>query len=212
MSRKQDKKNRPASGAPSQVKGSHLLPDEIDGVRELIAGLHSKAALQLAKDIYKRCATAESEALLTEAYQARIAGLVKQGMAVEAKALLGIVRERFPAALPQIAELEREICALNGKLEDVVAPLGDPELPVAERERIETFIRQRTYDLSILAAVSSLPPEHSLRTGASALATAFQAVTSGPVEDGVLALPEVSRRSPLAPWKALIRAIASYYR
>jgi len=194
------------------VSGAGLLPEEIERVRELIAGRHSKSALQLAKDIYKRCAAAESEALLTDAYKARIDDLLRLGMKVEAKTLLGIVRERFPSALPRMTNLDREIRAQDGKLEDVVAPLGDAELAAGERERIETFIRQRIHDLPALAAVSSLPPEHPLRTAASALASAFQAVTRGPVEDAVLALPEVSRRSPLAPWKALIRAIASYHR
>jgi len=188
------------------------LPEEIERVRELIAGRHSKSALQLAKDLYKRCSTAESEALLTDAYKARIDDLLRLGMTVEAKTLLGIVRERFPSALPRLTELGREISAQDGKLEDVVGPLADPELPAEDRERIETFIRQRIHDLPALAAISSLPPEHSLRAAASALAVAFQAVTRGPVEDAVLALPEVSRRSPLAPWKALIRAIACYYR
>ena len=88
-------------------------------------------------------------------------------------------------------------------------------------------MRQRIVDLRALGAVSSLPAEHPLRTAASALAAAFEAVTRGPVEDAALlhpsdqdpslgtpalALPEVSRRSPLAPWKALIRAIACYHR
>ncbi len=212
MSRKENKKNGSASSAVLNEGVACLLPEEIERVRELIAGRHSKAALQLAKDIYKRCATAESEALLTDAYQARIEDMVKLGMAVEAKALLGIVRERFPAALPRLAALGWEICAQDGKLEEVVRPLADPELSAEDRECIETFIRQRIHDLPALAAVSSLQPEHSLRTAASALATAFQAVTKGAVEDAVLALPEVSRRSPLAPWKALIRAITSYYR
>ena len=63
-----------------------------------------------------------------------------------------------------------------------------------------------------MAAVSSLQPEHALRRAASALASAFQAVTQGPVEDALLVLPEVSRRSPLASWKALVQAIAAYHR
>jgi hypothetical protein len=225
MPRKQDKKNRRASGAASNVGASQLLPEEIERVRELIAGRHSKAALQLAKDIYKRSATLESEALLTDAYKARIDDLLKLGMTVEAKTLLAIVKERFPSALPRLTELGREICAQDGKLEEVVAPLADPELRTEERDRIESFIRQRIWDLSALGAVSSLPPEHSLRKAASALAAAFNAATTGPGEDSalhpsdhlspgnpVLALPEVSRRSPLASWKALIRAIACYHR
>jgi hypothetical protein len=227
----------------------------MERVRELIAGRHSKSALQLAKDLYKRSSTAESEALLTDAYKARIDDLLRLGMIVEAKTLLGIVRERFPSALPRLTELGQEICAQEGKLEEVVAPLADHELAAEERERIETFVRQRIVDLRALGAVSSLPAEHPLRTAASALAAAFEAVTRGPVEDAALlhpsdqdpslgtpalhpsdqdpslgtpalhpsdqdpslgtpalALPEVSRRSPLAPWKALIRAIACYHR
>jgi hypothetical protein len=212
MSRKQDKKNRATSNAVPNVGGAYLLPVEIARVRELIAGRHSKSALQLAKDLYKRSATAESEALLTDAYKARIDDLLGLGMTVEAKTLLGIVRERFPSALPRLTELGREISAQDGKLEEVVAPLADGTLPAEERDRIETFIRQRVWDLAALGAVSSLPPEHSLRKAASALAAAFRAVTTGPVEAPVIELPEVSRRSPLASWKALIRAIACYHR
>jgi hypothetical protein len=212
MSRKENKKNGAASNAVPGVGGTHLLQEEIERVRELIAGRHSKSALQHAKDLYKHCSTAESEALLIDAYTARIDDLLRLGMTVEAKTLLGIVRERFSSAGSRLTELGREICAQDGKLEEVVAPLADGELPAEARDRIETFIRQRIWDLSALGAVSSLPPEHSLRTAALALAAAFQAVTSGPVEDVVLALPEVSRRSPLASWKALARAIACYHR
>ena len=212
MVRKQNKRNTPTPASAPREGGAGLLPVEAERVRELITGRHSKSALQLARDIYKRCATAESEALLLEAYKARIEDLLKLGMTVEAKALLGIVRERFPAGIPQLVELDREFHALEGRLEEVVAPLGDANLPAADRERIETFIRQRIHDLPTLAAVTSLPPEHPLRVAASALAAAFTAVTQGPVDDALLALPEVSHRSPLAPWKALIRAIASYYR
>ena len=212
MLQKQNKNNGSASKPVPNVGGAHLSPEEIERVRELIAGKHSKSALQLAKDLYKRSATAESEALLTDAYKARIDDLLRLGMTVEAKTLLGIVRERFPSALPRLTELGREIYAQDGKLEEVVAPLADQELPAEERDRIETFIRQRIWDLPSLGAVSSLPSGHSLRAAASALAAAFQAVTSGPVEDEHLALPEVSRRSPLAPWKALVRAIACYHR
>jgi hypothetical protein len=51
-----------------------------------------------------------------------------------------------------------------------------------------------------------------LRKAASALDRAFVAVTSGPVAEDALALPEVSHCSPLAPWTLLVRAIACFYR
>jgi hypothetical protein len=211
MSRNQNKKNVVASGTVLGGGGA-LLPEETSRVRDQIAGRHSKAALQLAKDLHKRCGTVESEALLVEAYQARIDDLLKVGMTADAKALLGIVNERFPAAAQRLADQRQEICALDGRLEEVVGPLGDPDLQAKDRDRIETFIRQRIHDLPALAAASSLPAEHPLRVAAAAIAAAFQAVTEGPVEDETLALPEVSRRNPLASWKALVRAIASYYR
>ncbi len=188
------------------------MPEESARVHKLIEGRHSKAALQLAKDLFKRSASAESEALLVHAYKARIDDLLKLGLSVEAKALLEMVRERFPAAAARLEEHDREICAIEGKLEGMVGPLRDPNLPVEDRDRIEAFIRKKVYDLPALAAVSSLPPEHPLRRAASALASAFRAVTQGPVDDALLALPEVSHRSPLAPWKTLVRAIASYYK
>ena len=190
----------------------HLPSEAFERVRELIAGRHSKAALQLAKDLHKRENTAESENLLVEAYRVRSEDLIKSGMTVEAKALLAIVRERFPKAIPGLAEIEQELCVLDGRLDGVVGPLGNPELAEVERERIETTIRQRIHDLPALASVPSLLQEHPLRIAASALTTALQAVTGGPADDDLLTLPQVARRSPLASWKGLVRAIACYYR
>jgi hypothetical protein len=213
MSRMQNNKIGKTSVAAVTVGDAGVLrAEEAERVRELIATQHSKSALQMAKDFHKRCATAESEALLVDVYQARIADLLKLRMTVEAKALMAIVSERFPAAQPRLEELNRDLCALDGRLEDVVAQLRDPNLAAADRAGIETFIRQRVWDLASLANVSSLPAEHSLRIAAAALHTAFQAVTQGPMDDALLALPEVARRSPLAGWKALVRAIACYHR
>jgi hypothetical protein len=213
MSRRQNNKlGKPSVAAVTGGGPGVVRAEEAERVRELIASQHSKSALQMAKELHKRCATAESEALLVDVYQARIADLLKLRMTVEAKALMAIVSERFPAARPRLEELNRELCALDGRLEDVVAPLRDPNLGAADREAIETFIRQRVWDLASLAIVSSLPEEHSLRIAAAALHTAFQAVTQGPVDEVLLALPEVARRSPLAGWKALVRAIACYHR
>ncbi|MBO0911918.1 MAG: hypothetical protein J2P13_09005, partial [Acidobacteria bacterium] len=142
----------------------------------------------------------------------RVEDLLKLGMNVEAKALVELVIAQYPGSRSRIAHLGWEITARSGSLDEVVAPLADPTLASEHRQRIETFIRQRVDDLAALAEVSSLPPEHPLRSAAKALAAAFTAVTEGPVEDQALALPEVSRRSPLAPWKALIHSMASFYR
>jgi hypothetical protein len=133
-------------------------------------------------------------------------------MSVEAKSLLKLVRERFPAAHAAFEDLAFELRAGGGGLDELVRPLQDPHLAQPVREKIETLIRQRVHDLSALAQVSSLPSTHPLREGAAALVLALQAVTSGPVEEAALLLPQISRRSPLASWKALVHAIASFYR
>ena len=53
----------------------------------------------------------------------------------------------------------------------------------------------------------------SIRCGwrPGALVAALDAVTRGPVAAESVALPEISRQSPLAPWKMLIRAIQAFY-
>jgi tetratricopeptide (TPR) repeat protein len=211
MSRKQDRAKHPTQ-VVAAASGQSPAETEIQRIRELIAGRHSKAALGLAKDLHKRAATAETETLLLDAYQCRIEDMLRLGMAVEAKVLLEMVGQRFPSSRSRMMDLHREIAVVDGRLEEIVAPLADGNLSPEVRDRIETFVRQRVYDLTALASVSSLPREHSLRQGASVLAAAFQTVTTGPVDDGVVALSQVSRRSALAPWKALIRAIASFYR
>ena len=181
-------------------------------IRELIAGQHSKAAVEVAKELYKRRATAESEGLLIAAYEARIRDLVKQGMSVEARSLLNLVGERFPSARDRLREIQFEIRAGEDNLGELVAPLQDPNLAPGIREKIETAVRQRVQDLSALAEASSLPALHPLREGAVGLLAALQAVTRERAEEAVVFLPQVSRRSPLASWKALVNAIASFYR
>lgn len=211
MSRNHPQQSAAKLGAPAGAAKGQLLPEEAGRVREMIAGRHSKAALQSAKDLHKRNATAESESLLVEAYRARIEDLIRLKMTVEAKALIAIVRQRFPAAAPQLKDLEEELCVLDGRLDAIVEPLGDPALAPEERERVEDFVRRRMDDLSALAQVASLPAEHPLRNAASALMVAFQAVTEGPIDD-LPELAQIPRRSPLASWKALVWAISCYYR
>ena len=50
-----------------------------------------------------------------------------------------------------------------------------------------------------------------MRVAAGAVVRTLGAVTSGPVAAESLVLPEISRHSPLAPWKMLLRAIQALY-
>ena len=117
--------------------------------------------------------------------------------------------------IPQKArldELSATSAARSGALEELLAPLNDPELSAERRAAIEQAVQNGVADLAALAACAALPSDHSLRVAAAALDAALTAVTSAPVTDEEIALPAVSRRSPLAPWKLLVRAIACFYR
>ncbi|MGO9268849.1 MAG: hypothetical protein ACLQOO_01065 [Terriglobia bacterium] len=181
-------------------------------VERLLAQGHSRPALELAKQVHKRAGTSASEVLLIKAYVARIRSLLKSGLAVEAKALLELVRQRYPSAKGALAEIGVAVATRQESLDDLLHHLNDPALAPERRAEIETTIRRQLTDLGALAQSPVLPAEHPLRASAARLQRACESVTTGPVEDDALALPEISRRSPLAPWKMLVRAIAAFYR
>jgi hypothetical protein len=199
-----------AYGAAAALNGPALSAAEAS-VRQLIANGKSKAALDAAKEVHKTHGTVASEALLVDAYAARIESLVDQNLHVEAKALLDLVRERYPSARQRLSERTGTIGTQAARLEELLRPLTDPELSADRRAAIDAAI-MREVDLAALAGCAALPSEHPLRTAARALHGAFQAATSGPVDEAAVELPEISHRSPLAPWKLLVRAIACFYR
>ena len=190
---------------------AHPLASETS-IRQLLANGKSRPALDAAKEWHKGQGTAASESLLLEAYIARIQSLMRLGLTVEAKALAELVRERHPSARAALDDLAAVASARAGSLDELVRPLNDPSLPPERRSAIEETVAREVHDLGALAQCAALPADHPLRQAAAALNRCLLAVTNGPVEPDSLALPEVSRRSPLAPWKLLVRAIAALYR
>ena len=200
-----------ASPVPaSSSTGSGLALEA--SVRQLIANGKSRTALENAKQFHKAQPTPASEFLLLDAYTARIQSLIDHDLRVEAKALLDLVRERFPAARERFEGLAAAASARGGEVGGLLQPLNDPQLSADHRAVIEQIVQTQVLDLAAIADCATLPAEHSLRQAARALAAAFNLVTSGAVTDEQIALPEVSHRSPLASWKALVRAIACLYR
>ena len=175
-------------------------------MRHLIAEGKSRTALENAKEFHKAQHTSASEGLLLDAYMARIQALSEQNMLTEAKSLIDLVKERFPAAKQRLATLASAAAARSGEFDQLLQPLNDPQLSADRRASIEQVIQNQVTDLKALANCAALPADHSLRKAAAAVDMAFNLVTSGPVPDEAIALAEVSHRSPLAPWKALIRA------
>lgn len=208
------KKNPPSPGATAAAPASNgpaLSAGAEASVRQLIANGKAKVALETAKEIHKAQGTAASEALLVDAYGARIQSLIDQNLAVEAKSLLQLVQERYPSARERLKERNGPVGTHAARLEELLTPLNDPQLGAEHRAAIEAAVG-REGDLAALAECAALSPEHPFRMAASALQRAFLAATGGPAGEDVVELPEVSRRSPLAPWKLLVRAIACFYR
>jgi hypothetical protein len=173
-------------------------------VRQLIANGNSKLAVENAKELHKAIGTSASEALLLDAYEARIQALTAQQMPIEANALRDLVVERYPAAQERLKGTQR--------LDDLIRPLADPTLSPERRAQIDGRVIREVWDLASLAECGALPAEHPLRQAAAVLHRALVAVTEGPVTADAIELAEVSHRSPLAPWKLLVRAIAYFYR
>jgi len=181
-------------------------------IAQAISKQDSKSALDHAKKIHQRHGTSDSERLLVNAYAVRIRALLDRDLMVESRDLLELVEKRHPQATQHFSEIRLALVAREGSLDTLVAGLNDPQLSSDLRASIETTIRQEVVDLDRLAACSALVANHPLKIGATAVVKALTAVTSGPVQDGDIALREVSHRSPLAPWKLLIWAIARLYR
>ena len=198
--------------AKSPQEAPVAASDPATEIRTLLSNGKLRQAVDAAKAHHKNLGSAESESLLVEAYRARIQSMVERGMLTEAKALVDLVRDRYPSGHFLSDEYGVSLSIQTGNLNDALAPLANPELPAERRSAIETALKQNLTDLKALADCTALSPQHPLRRGAQALWQAFDAVTIGPVREGDLDLSEVSRRSPLAPWKALIRAIASFHR
>jgi hypothetical protein len=181
-------------------------------VASLLAAGKAKQAVELAKDLHKRLNTPQSQQLLVDAYVARIQQFQQKGAAQDARVLIELVATRFPTHRGQLDGVLLKSAAAEGRLDQLVAPLARTDLSAELRQTIETALRRDVIDLPRLAQAGTLSPEHPLRLEAAALWKGFTAVTTGAVQDDQLALPEVSRRSPLASWKMLIRAIAAFYR
>jgi hypothetical protein len=186
-------------------------PKERAQIEQLIANGKLGFAVDLAKQLHKRFGNAASEELLVGAYAARILSLAERDLDAEARALLELVEERHPTSRDRLREVAATLRARGRGVEGLLEVLADPSLPAEKRAGIEARIRDAAGDPALISGCAALPAEHPLRVAAAAVVGALEAVTAGPVSAERLALPEISRQSPLAPWKMVVRAIAAFY-
>ena len=180
-------------------------------MEQLIANGKHGFAVDVAKQVHKRVGNAASEELLVCAYAARIISLAERDLDVEARALLELVQGRHPSSRDRLREVAATLKARGGGIEGLLELVADPSLPAEKVAGIEARIRSAAGDPARIAQCNALPLEHPLRVAAGAVVRALGAVTSGPVAAESLVLPEISRHSPLAPWKMLLRAIQALY-
>jgi len=211
MSRKHKVKNWTPPGAfqAGTATPAEVASNEIAQIAQLIAHGNFGFAVDVAKEVHRRCGSPSSETLLVDAYAARISSLAERGLERDAQALFDLVSQRHSAYRER---LQSGALLKPDDLDARLRPLADLGLPNETRGAIEKYVRTRVSDLTALATCRTLPANHPLRVGAGALAATFEAVTSGPIDEYKLSLPEISRQSPLAPWKILLRAVAAFYR
>ncbi len=197
------------------MEASDRVPQTTDAqteVRRMLGEGRSREALKAARKLHRAGPTPESSALFADACFARVDALLARDLVPEARSLLGGL---WNVIRPDDSDRGRRALRLGALLGDVrslVAPLADPDLSPERRGEIEDAVGQLVADPAALAGCDALPPDHPLRLQAAAIATALAAVTSAPVADHAFALEEVPHRSPLAPWKLLVRAVALAYR
>jgi len=206
---KNKKKKGLSQSAQQRTEKVSICPESIRGLAE--AG-NTCSALKEAKAWHAEKQTQESEELLVDMYVCRINSLLSKNMAREAEELARIVESRFSKYAHRVQESGQTAAIISGHIDGLVAPLNNPDLAPEERNRIETLLKERLTDLDALANCNALSADHPLRTQARALNNAFNLVISRPVMEEDLHNLQVPRRSPLAPWRMLIFAIAAMYR
>jgi hypothetical protein len=199
--------DRPSAETPQAVIS--LSTDEIN---RLISKGKAKTAVTRAKLNYKSLGTDESKMILVNAYAGRIREMISKGFLVEAKTLLELIRERYNCPDLLLDELHGLLAIHEGRVAELVRPLDDPNISPERRTTIERIIKNELVDLNLLAQSNTIAADHPLKTGAEAVIAAFAKVSAGSVPDAEIAVPAIPRRSPLAPWKMLIRALAYFYR
>ncbi len=130
--------------------------------------------------------------MLIEAYAVRVQSLLDKNLALEAKSLQQLVRERFPASVANLDALNAANADRGNDLDTLLKPLADADLSAELRASIEQTLQNSVVDLKALANCTALPADHPLRTAVAALNQALQLVTSGPVTDEQISVSEIT--------------------
>lgn len=218
MAKKKKKKRTRRGGSRSHstprltVSSLGSLSEEQDIVSAMLAGGEVEAAYVRAESLHKRDECSLSAALLARACAARIDRAIPDQKASQVRAMVKAAVQRLHGHGLEFERRLDYLSAWHGDAGGLLRPWAASVPSVEERTRLGEEVRRWIRDPRHVATCAALDEQHELRIAASGIWEAFSAVTRGPVADEQIALPEVSRRSPLAPWKYLVRALAHFYR
>jgi hypothetical protein len=180
-------------------------------LERLLAAGDTRGAVDAAKLLLRDQPGAESASLAVRAYVERIRALIAEGLGREAGAMAAIVRERFPAHLASCASVLEDARLAAGDFDWLLRQLAAAES--VQRAAIEERLTAWITDPSVLARSPALDPADPLAREAAAVAEVFEIVTGRLASpDEMARLNDIRRRSPLAPWKLLLRAIEAFHR
>ncbi|MGH9421585.1 MAG: hypothetical protein ACRD3J_16530, partial [Thermoanaerobaculia bacterium] len=200
MSKQHRKQREQRSAGNTRVRLERLLADG-----------DTRRAVEAAKELIREQPGEESEALAVSAYVQRIRTLIAEGLGREAGAMAAIVRERFPAHVSGHAETLEDARLAAGDFDSLFRQL--PSAESSQRAAIEERLMPWLTDPRAVAGSSALDPADRLAREAAVVADAFEIVTARLASAEEMAtLNDVRRRSPLAPWKLLVRAIDAFHR
>ncbi len=215
MARRKKKKKgrgRPSARSRAATAAQGSLDEELDLASRMLRDGDAEGACARARRLHKREPCTQSAELLTRANIARIERAIPHKKAAAVQGMIKAAAQRVPE---HAAEIERRLdylSAWHGDASGLLGPWAAGDPPPAQRAHLDREIRRWIRDPGLVASCPLLDDGHELRVAAAALEDAFAAVTSGPLDNEQIALREVSRRSPLAAWKYLVRAVAHLYR
>ncbi len=181
-------------------------------VRTRLAAGRSMAALKEAKELVKRYPGKAADALLAQAYQARIAELAKQGLHEEARGVLQIAAARFPAESATWQRAGVQASRVAGDLDDLLLAWRDNQDDDA-RHKISAELRSAVRDPSAIVDSAVLAADEPLRVAARAVQVAFTEAADGHLSAAAReGLRNVGRRSPLLPWRQFVLALDAFHR
>ena len=154
-------KNRSAAPSADAPEGSGFAAQRAH-VEDLLARGKARDAVEAAKQLYKQTRGVETEALLVDAYAARIRALIATGMSREARELASLVVDRYPGTRERIMPLVRESAArAEGDLGPLLTLRASAD-PTTRREA-ELTLRRVIVDPRALADHPALPEGDPLR-------------------------------------------------